>query len=454
MCVCHVIVSAHTRVCCQHVAFHVLTPKTPPAMALNRLRAATAQHYTDGAGEEGASPNEDVLHALDTFISHGTFKAVGIAEADPLVSAEPPAAGTPGTLGAKKTGTPMSSGERVAESTTPTAKTLSAKSPEPPCAQSMSAEPEGMAEDEANTPPSMIWGGLPSCDEDSGVDFPKAVEMSVEIRGAKMEASQLTKAEAQTLPARTSGVESPKFVEMPVDEVVTPMAQTWDVKTEGAASSGESSEGVEASAEHAVEGAAAESETPKRVTTEAETPPAMSMGSDRLGLKGERSCEKADKRPKTKAPGGAPKSGSPSKRARQEGEDIEMQVALRRHLDTLKSQLDNEPDIPALEWARALGRIRVTSKDAALNTWFTVEKRKLAQGEVPYVCLKVTDGTRTAQLASVRSSDSMLRRHASALRAMAICVAEMGDGLKVIDTGRDMCKPLLTVALDWVGSVA
>ena len=105
----------------------------------------------------------------------------------------------------------------------------------------------------------------------------------------------------------------------------------------------------------------------------------------------------------------------------------EMFNALRASLEELINTTDEaDAKTDVLDWARTLGRSRVTTKDSAMTMWFTVEKRKANDVETPYVCLKLSSHTgATTQVSSLKSDYSMLFKHGLVFKAILLTAATL-----------------------------
>jgi hypothetical protein len=88
----------------------------------------------------------------------------------------------------------------------------------------------------------------------------------------------------------------------------------------------------------------------------------------------------------------------------------EMFDVLRANLEELiAATVEADAGTDVLDWARTLGRSRVTAKDSVMTMWFTIEKRKSNDVEILYVCLKTSIGAATAQVSNLKSVWSALR---------------------------------------------
>jgi hypothetical protein len=105
----------------------------------------------------------------------------------------------------------------------------------------------------------------------------------------------------------------------------------------------------------------------------------------------------------------------------------EMFNALRASLEELINTTDEaDAKTDVLDWARTLGRSRVTTKDSAVTMWFTVDKRKANDVETPYVCLKLSSHTgATTQVSSLKSDYSMLFKHGLVFKAILLTAATL-----------------------------
>ena len=119
---------------------------------------------------------------------------------------------------------------------------------------------------------------------------------------------------------------------------------------------------------------------------------------------------------------------------------------LRANLEELiATTVEADAGTDVLDWARTLGRSRVTTKDSVMTMWFTIEKRKSNDVEILYVCLKTSIGAATAQVSSLKSDYSTLFKHALVFKAILLTAATLDSW-----SPTSVWSALRDAALEWV----